>query len=305
MGGVSREGESLRFLSKSALLMLLPLFAACARSPAPIRGLRSAPERIVSLSPGITQSIFEMGFGPKLVGVGRFDRVPEAARKLPRVGGYVDPNWEAILRLKPDLMLVMESQEDIQSRAESLGLSCVRIDQHDLSAVLGSFEQIASACGNPGIGRILRNRVENRLAEISARVRDQPKPRALVVVGRNPGEAVRMVWAAAPGSLYDDLLRLAGGVNVVREDGYGPYPEISREGILSLDPDVVIDLVTTSPELKLDSRQLLRDWDSLAPLRALRAGKIHLMSEAWLTVPGPRVVESLEAFSRVLHPGES
>jgi len=242
-----------------------------------------------------------MGFGPNVVGVGRFDEYPEEVGNLPRVGSSLDPNWEAVVSLKPDLLLVMESQEDIRRHAEDLGLRCCLVDQHDLQSVLESFPAIARCCGNAAAGETLRKRIEGRMKEIAAAVEPLPRPRVLVVVGRPPGRPVNVVWVAAPGSLYDDLLRLAGGCNVLKS-GPGPYPELGRESMLSLDPDIILDLVPRTSEATVSSADLLRDWEALPPLRARRLGNIHVLDQPWIVVPGPRILDSLELFLRVLHP---
>jgi len=299
------KGEPVRAVFKFPMLLFLLILLGCRPGETPPSRAHAGIERIVSLSPGITETLFAMGFGAKVVGVGRFDHYPEAAEELPRVGGYLDPNWEAIIRLHPDVLFVMESQEAIKNRAESRGLHCCLIDQHDLDAVLASFEEIAAACGNHEVGTKLRTKIQVRLQEISARVHSYPKPRVLVVVGRSPLHAVEKAWVAAPGSLCDDLLRRAGGVNVIMDASHGPYPEISREGILALDPDVILDFVAPEPALSLDPEVLLRDWNSMLPLRARREENIHILTEAWLVIPGPRVVQSLEIFVKTLHPGLS
>lgn len=243
-----------------------------------------------------------MGLGSRVVGVSRFDDFPEEVRRLPRVGGYLDPNWEAVLRLQPDLLLVMESQERVSRRAATLSLPSCRIDQHNLSAVLESFERIADCCGMPGAGAALRARVQLQLGEISEAVGNSPAPRVLVVVGRMPHAPVEVIWAAAPGSLYDDLLQFAGGVNAIRESGRGPYPEIGREGIISLDPDVILDLLTRTPEQGPEEGGLLRDWEGIGPLRARRENQIHILRDPSITIPGPRLVDSTRIFARILHP---
>lgn len=298
-------GEPLKVRHVISALMSALLLSACQPTVNSPLKVGSRVDRIVSLSPGITETLFEMGFGPRVVGVSRFDHFPPATENLPRVGGYLDPNWEAIIRLHPDLILVMESQEAVRVRAERFGLRCCRVDQHDLKAMLASFENIAAACGNAEVGKSLRARVEARLQSISGRVRGFPKPRTLVVVGRNPKQEVQNAWVAAPGSLCDDLLSRAGGVNVITDSSHGPYPEISREGILDLDPDVILDLMSPNSRPAVSPQVLLRDWKSMTPLRARREKKIFILQESWLVIPGPRVVRSLEVFAKTLHPGLS
>ena len=117
-------------------------------------------ERIVSMAPSITQLLFALDLGDRVVGVTRYCHHPAEAKTKPKVGGYLDPNFEAIVSLEPDLVLVIPSSHENRLRLESLGIRVLEVDQHDVGAVLRSVSTVAEACGVPDRGEALRGELE-------------------------------------------------------------------------------------------------------------------------------------------------
>ncbi len=260
------------------------------------------PQRIVSLAPSLTETLFALGVGDRVVGVTRFCAYPPAARELPKIGGHLDPNFEAIVSLEPDLVVVIPSSHENRRRLESLGIAVLEVDQHDVDAVLESVATVADACGVGERGAALRSTIEDRLAGVAATVAGSPRVRTLVVVGHQiGGGAVRSVWAAGPDTFYDGVLRIAGGVNVV-DGSVARYPELSREGLTALDPEVVLDVIAGVEERNLDLDEVLSGWRRLAELRAVREHRVSVLAGDHMVVPGPRLPEMVEAVARALHP---
>jgi iron complex transport system substrate-binding protein len=267
---------------------------------------KSVPNRIVSMSPALTETLFELGLGDRVVGVTRYCLYPKGALEIDKIGGYLDPNWEAIVTLKPDLVVLMESHIDAERRLAELGIRSVRVTQHRVVDILDSIELIADACGVPGRGSDLRAEVESRLDRIRKVVGGFSPSRVMISVGRRPGGGgLASVWAVGPGTFLDDALGYAGGINVISGEVAGDYPEISVEGMVHLDPDDILDIV---PELEgsgIDVETALEDWQGLRILRAVREDRVHILGRHYLTIPGPRVAEVVEAFARALHPEAS
>lgn len=285
----------------AAVLALLLLGAGCA--PAPPAAVDGPPSRIVSMAPALTETVFALGLGDRLVGVTRYCDYPEAATRLPEVGGYLDPDWEALVALEPDLVLLMQDHREIRRRLEELGLATLLVDQGDVEGILASFVAIGEACGAAGRGRELAGRVRARLDEVAAATASRPRPRALVVVERElAGGPVRTVWVAGPGTFYDDLLGLAGAVNAWRGPAAALYPEVSREGLIALDPDVILDLVTELERRGLEPAQVRADWQGLGELRAVRAGRVHVLDAGFMVIPGPRIADAVAAIAAAVHP---
>ena len=272
--------------------------AASGRMPAP----PGHPQRIVSLAPSLTETLFALGVGDRVVGVTRYCAYPPAASVLPRVGGHLDPNFEAIVSLEPDLVVVIPSSRENRRRLESLGIAVLEVDQHDVDAVLESVSTVAEACGVEERGAALRSTIEDRLAAVASTVAGSLRVRTLVVVGHQiGGGAVRSVWAAGPDTFYDGVLWIAGGVNVV-DGGVARYPELSREGLTALDPEVVLDVIAGIEERNFDLDEVLSGWRRLSELRAVREHRVTVLEGDHMVVPGPRLPEMVEAVARALHP---
>jgi len=261
-----------------------------------------AVRRIVSFSPAITEVLFALEVGDRVVGATRFCNYPPEAAELPRIGGYLDPNWEAVVALEPDLVVLMEAQEHAEARLQSLGIRVVRVDQHDVSGILRSITTLANLCDVPLRGRSLRESIEERLAGVRAVIEGRPKPRVLVSVGREPGSGtVTSLWAAGPETLYHEVLQWAGGDNVV-ESTVSAYPEISLEGLLRLDPDVILDVVADLAPDGMPGEFLADDWRDLGALTAVRTNRVHVLDQGFMVIPGPRVVTLVETVAKALHP---
>jgi iron complex transport system substrate-binding protein len=260
------------------------------------------PRRIVSLAPSLTETLFALGLGDRVVGVTRYCAHPSEVADLPKVGGHLDPNFEAIVSLEPDLVVAIPSSHENRLRLESLGIRVLEVDQHDVEAVLESVSSVADACGVSDRGSALRAELEDQLARVASAVEGARRPRAVVVVGHQAGEgAVRSVWAAGPDTFYEGVLKIAGGVNAVGR-GVARYPELSREGLASLDPDVVLDVIAGLEERNLDPDDVRAEWMHLSELRAAREDRIFVLAGDQMVVPGPRLPEMVEAVARALHP---
>jgi len=261
-----------------------------------------APLRIVSLAPSLTETLFALGVGDRVVGVTRYCAYPPEVHELPVVGGHLDPNFEAIVSLEPDLVVLIPSGEANARRLQSLGVPVLQIDQHDVHSLLQSISVLAAACEVEDSGERLRAEIERRLAAVSAVVEGAPRPRTVVVVGHDiGGGVVRSVWAAGPDTFYSGVLEIAGGVNAV-EGGIVQYPEISREGLAALDPDVVLDVVAGVEERGLEITEIFAGWRRLTELRAVREDRVRVLEGDLMVVPGPRLPEMVREIAMSLHP---
>jgi iron complex transport system substrate-binding protein len=262
----------------------------------------AVPRRIISLAPSLTETLFALGLGDRVVGVTRYCAHPAEVLDLPRIGGHLDPNFEAIVSLEPDLVVAIPSSHENRRRLESLGIRVLEVDQHNVEAVLESVSSVADACGAPDRGATLRAEIESRLAQVASAVAGASRPRTVVVVGHQVGEGVvRSVWAAGPDTFYEGVVEIAGGVNAV-DGGVARYPELSREGLASIDPDVVLDVIAGLEERNLDPDEVLAGWEHLTELRAVREHRVNVLVGDQMVVPGPRLPEMVEAVARALHP---
>lgn len=287
-------------LSAAAMAMFFVL-SSC--TPEPATRSDASPQRIVSMSPGLTETVCALGCGDRLVGVTNYCKYPPRALELAKVGGYLDPSLEAVVALEPDLVLVMESQGSFGAHLKSIGIRVVQIDQHDVKAILESFAEVGALCGRSDRGKELRHEVNERLERVKNLIGERAPPRVLAVIGRNVGAGdVTSVWAAADSTFFGDVVALAGGRNVLTQGIEGAYPEISREGLIHLDPDVILDVVPAEQAGQRLTETIVSDWKNLGVLRAVASGRLYVLRQPFIVVPGPRVAEVVEAVARELHP---
>ncbi len=260
--------------------------------------------RIVSLAPSVTETLFAVGCGDRLVGATRYCDFPPAARRIPRVGGYMDPSFERIAERKPDLVVALDGPVHKRVRAylRRMGMPLLTVDHESLAGIVSSMDRLAAACGRPRKGASLAAVARQRLARVAARVRGLPRPRVLIVFGRATLTGpIREVYVAGRKGLYDDVLQRAGGRNAFPRD-VPAYPKLSAEGITSLDPDIILELAPELGRKGASHEQLMASWRTMPSLRAVRTDAVHILPGSYGEVPGPRFVDLVEHLAALLHP---
>ena len=257
---------------------------------------------IVSTAPSFTEVLFALGVGERVVAVSQYCHFPREVDRLPRVGSYLQPNIEAIARLRPELVLVHAEQKQAVAQLRALGLKVLILRNTSLEDTFGSIRAIADAVGDGARGAKLEGELRSRLAAVEKQAAGQPRRTLLFVVGRTPGRLEGMI-AAGKGSFLNELIRIAGGRNVLADSPVA-YPRISIEAVLRLDPDVIVDMgdmSVTSGVTPQHIRSVLNLWEAQSGLvRAAAKGNVHAVAADIFVVPGPRVVEAAEAFAKMM-----
>jgi iron complex transport system substrate-binding protein len=244
----------------------------------------AAPRRVVSLAPSLTDTAVALGKASLLVGVTRYDDAPEVA-KLPRVGGFLDPSPEAVLGLRPDLVLWLTDGGalPIVRRIAALGVPVMAVPVVSVADVLAAARAVGAALGDAPAGDALARSLDAGIASARKRGEGRPRVRVLFVVGRDP------LVVAGPGSYPDELLRLAGGENVVKDTR--PWPVYPLERAVADDPALVIDGAVLEPKEGLAR---------LEAIPAVRRGRVHRLRDDGALRPGPRLAGALEELSAAL-----
>jgi iron complex transport system substrate-binding protein len=262
--------------------------------------LSRSTTRIVSLVPALTEMLFEIGVGPQVIGVSRFDRYPAQVLTLPRVGGLLDPDYEGILRLNPDLVITYGSQAELERRLAAGGIRVYSYRHSGLAGTLRTISELGDATGRAAEAEQAVARLQARLNAVRARVRGRKQPKTLLVFGREPG-ALRQVYASGGVGFESDLLEIAGGLNVFR-DVPRESAQPSIELMLARAPEVIVELHgDPMPSDSLMSRERAV-WSRLASVPAVRRGRVHLLYGDYLTIPGPRLGLVAETIARAVHP---
>lgn len=279
----------------------LACVALCALALIP--ALRAAgPARIVSTSPSITETLFALGLGDRVVGVSTYCRFPPEVEKLPKVGSFLKPDPELIAGLRPDLVVVHEVGNGLDRRLGALRIPFIIVERGSLASAFSSMRRIAAAAGVPERADTLIGDVQRRLDAIRRAAATAPKRRVLFIIGRRPGQLTDLI-AIGPGSYINELIDIAGGTNVMAIAGQPEYPRISMETVLRLNPDVIVDTVDmgdTDAERRARQPVNERLWSGYGMLTAVRTRQVHAATTDALVVPGPRVVEAAEWVAALL-----
>lgn len=244
---------------------------------------------MVSLAPSLTEIVYALDAGDRLVGVcGQCD-FPAAAAKLPRVGGYLAPSVEAIVAQAPDLVIVVPSPGNREAvrAVERLGVRTLVMQDRTLADLWASIGTLGDALGVGDAGRALVARLQARLDAVRARVASRPRRRVLLVVGHRP------LIVAGGGTLQDELLAIAGGDNVAHDAGQA-WPQLSLEAVVARAPEVIID---AGMGTEAGGEAVFGD---LAMVPAVRDRRIVRLQADAVFRAGPRVVEAAERLADVL-----
>ena len=257
--------------------------------------------RIISLAPSITETLFAIGLGDAVVGVTRYCDYPPEARSKHRVGGVYDPNYEAITALAPDLVVMLPGLEDPREYLEARGVRVLTCKHESIGEILESIQRIGRTCGVPEQAEAVVQGLRERMAAIAARTHGLERPTVMVGVGRNVAtNRIEGVYIAGKGSFYDQFIDQAGGMNAYGGDL--PFASVSAEGILKMNPAVIVEMLGNMSGLDIDPGQAVRAWGALPQVDAVRNGRVHLICGDFAVIPGPRFIRILEELAHALHP---
>ena len=260
-------------------------------------------QRIVSVAPSITEILYELGLGDEVVGVTRYCNYPPDALSKAKVGGYSDPNYEAIVMLEPDLVVILPEHEASRKDLERLDLNILQVNHRDIPGILNSIKTIGKECRKASKAHEIVSDIEMRMARLKERTTGLSRPRVLISVGRNMGlGSLASGYVAGRDTFYDEMLSLAGGVNAYR-DPVVRFPVVSAEGILRLNPEVILDMVPDLKKRGWDEKMILREWSSVSGTDAVKNNRVHVFGHEYVVRPGPRFVLIIEEMARMIHPG--
>lgn len=265
----------------------------------PSRTGPDVPQRIVSLVPAVTEMLFELGAGDRVVGVTDFDAHPVEALEIPRVGALLDPNIERIFELSPDLVVTYGSQAMLESRLESAGIQTLPFVTRSVGDMLNFLEILGERIGEPDAGQRLAGDIRTSLEEIRSEA-PRERPKVLLAHSRDSGTITGFYTEGGP-SYLNELVEIAGGVNLFADVGITSF-QPSLEEVLERRPEVIIELLPSdagNPE-KLRSRAA--DWNALASVPAVREGRVYVFADDSLLLIGPRLPSVARRLAEAIHP---
>lgn len=255
--------------------------------------LGSEPKRIVSVAPTPTEMLFAVGAGDLVVGVDDYSDYPAAVKNMTKVGS-VELNVEMILSLRPDLIVSSDLVPLAQlSQLEQHGIPYIILAARSIDDVFKDIKLVGLMTGHIDDATTLVSSLEARLAAVTAKTSDLNLTKPRVFVEYYP------MWTYGPGSFGDDMIKLAGGVNIAANTS-GEYVPVTDEFVIAQDPQVIVYTVGanyngTSPDT-ISSRP---GWSGIS---AVVNGKMYSIDDNLISRYGPRIVDGLEALARILHP---
>jgi iron complex transport system substrate-binding protein len=285
-----------------ALLCAIAATAVTAAAPRVFaqRGSDAIAARVVSLVPNVTEMLFAVGAGSQVVAVSSYDDFPPAVKSLPRVGALLDPDMERIFSLRPDLVIVYGSQTELETQLGRVGIRAYPYRHGGIESTLQSIRDVARLTGHAAEGEQMVSRLRAQLDAVRTRVRGRPRPRTMLVIGRDPG-TLRGVYASAGVGFLHELLELAGGSDVfgdIQREAVQP----SNETILARAPDVIIEAAAGERPSDDVFRRERGVWNVLTSIPAVRNKRVYLLYGSYLVAAGPRLGEAAAAYARTLHP---
>ena len=251
-----------------------------------VRGGEKPAGGIVSLAPSITETLFAMGLGEQVAGTTEFSDYPPAAKSIPRIGRFLDPEPERIIALCPRVCigLIGSTPPQLVRLLEKFDIPTLLVDVSRMDTMLASIERMAAYLGHGEAGTRLREAYAARLKRLEVRVLGLERPRVLTVVSVSP------LYCAGPESFVADAVRCAGGEPVGMDDGKA-WQGVSREAFLSLAPDIILFAAHGTP---------VPDWMRKPPFGG---AQIVSIDPAFVIRPSPRLIDASEELAGVFHPG--
>ena len=252
----------------------------------------SIPRRIVSLAPSITETVFALGFGNRLVGVTSHCDYPAEAKRLPKIGDFMSPSLEVIAAKQPDLVIGVTGATD-PARAreiERLGIKITLVSVSSVSEILSSFKRIAALLGDPDAGATLVEKITAQFDRVKKRVAPAPRRSTLLAVGLRP------LVAVGGKNFLDELITLAGGENIAGNASQ-PWLNLPDEYVVAKAPQVIIQAGMGS-----DASRPTRQWSDLKSIPAVKERRVYTYNSDKILRPGPRIGEGLEEIARLIHP---
>jgi iron complex transport system substrate-binding protein len=262
------------------------------------RPIPAHPQRIVTLAPSVTETVFAVGLGPEVKGVTTYCRYPPEVESLPKVAGFSDVNVEAILRLRPDLVVLPVDKTATAAELARLGLTVMPLDTRNLNGLMEAIARLGAATGKTEEAEVALARIRSAVAYATEKARGKPRPKVLFSVMHSYAGLgyISEITAAGDDGFFSHLIEMCGGVNAYQ--GKLPFPSLSREALFKLNPDVIIDLMRNEEE----AADAMRGWQELSNVSAVRGRRVYIFTEESDTVPGPRAWKTIRKVADAIQP---
>ena len=260
----------------------------------------AASQRVISTSPAITEILFAIGAGDRVVGVTDYCNYPKNACLLPSIGGPLNPNTEKWIALKPDLIILQDDSVVLNKHAKVFKIPILQVSVNNLENILTSIQLIADSMGTPKAGKQLVDKIKIQIDNYRTSLKKN-KPRQVLMLLSDTNDPSRDLYAVGRNTFLNELLSIAGGENIL-PDTMATYPKISKEFIIAKSPEIIIEI---GPTAKLSSKGILdrkKAWIIYPTIRAVKNDRLYFIGADYILIPGPRLLKILDDFTRTIHP---
>jgi iron complex transport system substrate-binding protein len=273
----------------SALLFLIVTGMAGAAEP--------VPARVISMAPNLTQIVYDIGAQDLLVGVTDFCKFPPAARSKEKVGGWINPNYEKIVSLKPDLVLALKFHGKAVDNLKTLKVPVLVLDCQTIEDVLDAYELLGKKLGREKDAERAKGLLRKRLEDVRKKAAGRKPVSVLFVVDRNPG-SLEQIYGVGPKNFVDELIGWAGGKNIL-SDAPVVYPLVSKEQMIKRDPEVIINALAEAHLRSGGVEGETRVWDAMPVLQAVQKHRVYCFTNEDYLIPGPTMANLAEYLSKI------
>jgi iron complex transport system substrate-binding protein len=255
------------------------------------------PQRIISLSPGTTESLYALGAGDRVIVTDQYSDYPAANQPKAKLNTYPKPNAEEMVSLQPDLILVLVEGDEFIQQMNARGIKVLRIFPKTFDGTLADLDLLGKVVGNPAGATKITADMRERAAAVQAKTKNAPR---IAVLYELDASDPTKPWVAGPSGFFGSLVPLAGGKNVF-DDLPSPSGQVSAEQIIARNPTIIILGDTNSP-YNAQTPAMVKARTGWSQIDAVKNGRISPLNDAYLSRPGPRLIDGLEQMARLIHP---
>jgi cobalamin transport system substrate-binding protein len=259
--------------------------------------LPARADRIVSMTPNLTEILFALGLDEQIVAVTQYSNYPAAAKEKPKVGSFWQPDIEAVVAAKPSLVVLLgfAQQKNLAERLKRIGYRTLTVKIETVNEFFKAAAEIGAATARQRQAEELIATIKKKLQALSRLLGNEPRVRVLWVVQREP------LRVAGRDTFVNEMIELAGGENAI-----GPtlhkYPPIGAEQVIISRPDVIIEPDMGRDDLTAQRQAALRYWSRFKNVPAVRNGRVYVIDGDTVSRLGPRLYEGVELVARCLRP---
>ena len=272
----------------------------------------ASPKRIISMTPVGTEILFALGQGDNIIGVTNFCDYPPEANKKPKMGDFAALNFESLMAMKTDLLLLQDMHMQFTPQLDRLKIPYIVMKQNTIDEICDSITRLGKICSSQDKAQKLVSGILADVKMVTSKVKGLDKPKVLLCVSRELSEKqINTFYVAGNNNFYGEMIALAGGENAVTEKKIS-YPQVSLEGLMTINPNVIIDLVGdktfyhSKDKIDVDTifneKYLKGQWQRSAKVDAVNKGRIYIMQGTVYLRPGARSGMILKAFAKAIHP---